>query len=82
MTANHAPLRPALSMKTSDFSFHLPDELIARYPAAERSSSRLLVLDAATGQCEDRIFRDIETLLEPGDLLVFNNTRVIPARLF
>ena len=82
MTAKHAPQRPALSMKTSDFSFHLPDELIARYPAEERSSSRLLVLDAANGQCDDRIFRDIESLLEPGDLLVFNNTRVIPARLF
>lgn len=69
-------------MKTSDFSFELPDQLIARYPVAERSGSRLLQLDPATGNCSDHIFRDIESLLEPGDLLVFNNTRVIPARLF
>ena len=69
-------------MKTSDFSFELPDHLIARYPAAERSASRLLVFDPQRQQIDDRIFRDIESLIEPGDLLVFNNTRVIPARLF
>lgn len=69
-------------MKTSDFSFELPDELIARYPMPERSSSRLLVFDTEQDQIQDRIFRDIEELLVPGDLLVFNNTRVIPARLF
>ena len=69
-------------MKTSDFSFELPDHLIARHPAAERSASRLLVFDPQRQQINDRIFRDIESLIEPGDLLVFNNTRVIPARLF
>jgi len=69
-------------MKTSDFSFELPDELIARYPVAERSASRLLALDPDTGRLSDHIFRDIEGMLEEGDLLVFNNTRVIPARLF
>ncbi|WP_370218322.1 S-adenosylmethionine:tRNA ribosyltransferase-isomerase, partial [Thalassolituus sp.] len=69
-------------MKTSDFSFELPDNLIARYPMAERSASRLLVFDPQANQIDDRIFRDIESMLEPGDLLVFNNTRVIPARLF
>ena len=69
-------------MKTSDFSFELPDHLIARHPAAERSASRLLVFDPQLQQIDDRIFRDIESLIEPGDLLVFNNTRVIPARLF
>lgn len=69
-------------MKTSDFSFELPDHLIARHPAAERSASRLLVFDPQQQQIDDRIFRDIESLIEPGDLLVFNNTRVIPARLF
>lgn len=69
-------------MKTSDFSFELPDTLIARYPMAERSSSRLLVFDPKANRIDDRIFRDIESMVEPGDLLVFNNTRVIPARLF
>lgn len=69
-------------MKTSDFNFDLPDELIARYPMAERSASRLLCLDGRDGAVEHKIFRDIETLLQPGDLLVFNNTKVIPARLF
>ena len=69
-------------MKTSDFHFDLPDELIARYSMPERSSSRLLVLNPADGQCSDHIFRDLEQMLNPGDLLVFNNTRVIPARLF
>lgn len=68
-------------MKRSDFFYELPDELIARYPAAERSASRLLVLDGNNGQIEDRHFRDILELIEPNDLLVFNNTRVIPARL-
>ena len=69
-------------MKVSDFHFDLPDELIARYPLAERSASRLLCLDGPTGECQHRQFRDLLVLVQPGDLLVFNNTRVIPARLF
>ncbi|ASP39422.1 tRNA preQ1(34) S-adenosylmethionine ribosyltransferase-isomerase QueA [Bacterioplanes sanyensis] len=69
-------------MKTSDFSFELPNELIASEPMSERSASRLLCLDGRDGQLQHRQFTDIEQLLEPGDLLVFNNTRVIPARLF
>lgn len=69
-------------MKTSDFNFELPDELIARYPMAERSASRLLCLNGQGGAVEHKIFRDIEALIEPGDLLVFNNTKVIPARLY
>lgn len=69
-------------MKTQDFHFNLPDRLIARYPKPERTASRLLCLDKSTGQCAHRGFSDIESLLEPGDLLVFNNTKVIPARLF
>ncbi|GAB3029895.1 tRNA preQ1(34) S-adenosylmethionine ribosyltransferase-isomerase QueA [Bowmanella dokdonensis] len=68
-------------MKVSDFHFDLPDELIARYPMAERSASRLLHLKGNSGVVEHRQFADIVGLLEPGDLLVFNNTRVIPARL-
>lgn len=69
-------------MKTSDFSFDLPDELIARFPMEERSASRLLCVDGETGALEHNGFRDLEALLNPGDLLVFNNTKVIPARLY
>lgn len=66
----------------SDFDYTLPDELIARYPAAERGSSRLLQLQKNTGAVSHGQFRDLLQLLQPGDLLVFNNTKVIPARLF
>lgn len=69
-------------MNVSDFHFDLPDELIARYPLAQRSASRLLSLDGATGQTAHHQFFDLPTFIAPGDLLVFNNTRVIPARLF
>lgn len=69
-------------MKTSDFNFRLPDTLIARTPMEERSASRLLCLNGETGGIDDKVFRDIEHLLNAGDLLVFNNTRVIPARLY
>lgn len=68
-------------MKTSDFDYDLPPELIAQEPAAERDGCRLLVMDRATGALEDRIFRDIAEYLRPGDLLVANETRVMPARL-
>lgn len=68
-------------MKRQDFFYELPDELIARYPAAERSGSRLLCLNRTSGAVTHRQFRDLPSLLRPGDLLVFNNTRVIPARL-
>ncbi|MCW8347563.1 tRNA preQ1(34) S-adenosylmethionine ribosyltransferase-isomerase QueA [Vibrio sp. ZSDZ65] len=69
-------------MQVSDFHFDLPDELIARYPTAERSASRLLQLTGNTGEVADKTFTDIASLVQPGDLLVFNNTRVIPARMF
>lgn len=69
-------------MNVSDFHFELPDELIARYPMAERSASRMLCLDGLSGAVAHRQFRDLPDLLEPDDLLVFNDTRVIPARLF
>ncbi|RAU19555.1 tRNA preQ1(34) S-adenosylmethionine ribosyltransferase-isomerase QueA [Nitrincola tibetensis] len=68
-------------MRVRDFYFELPDELIARFPLQERSQSRLLCLDAQAGRLQHRIFSDILELLTPGDLLVFNDTRVIPARL-
>lgn len=69
-------------MNKSDFRFDLPSEMIAQRPLAERSASRLLVVDAAARRFEDRRFTDLATLLRPGDLLVFNDTRVLPARLF
>ncbi|MCL6415884.1 tRNA preQ1(34) S-adenosylmethionine ribosyltransferase-isomerase QueA [Aestuariirhabdus sp. Z084] len=69
-------------MQVSDFRFDLPDELIARYPKADRSSSRLLCVDGKNGALTHRQFSDLDELLQPGDLLVMNNTRVIPARLF
>lgn len=69
-------------MKRSDFNFDLPQELIAQQPLARRSDSRMLHLPRAGGQVCDRTFRDLPDFLSEGDLLVFNNTRVIPARLF
>lgn len=68
-------------MKTSDFDYDLPPELIAQEPAAERDGCRLLVMDRDTGAIEDRIFRDIADYLRPNDLLIANETRVMPARL-
>jgi S-adenosylmethionine:tRNA ribosyltransferase-isomerase len=69
-------------MQRTDFHFDLPKELIAQRPAAERSASRLLTLDGVSGAYRDRQFCDFPSLLGPKDLLVFNDTRVIPARLF
>lgn len=69
-------------MKRSDFQFDLPAELIAQQPLARRSASRLLCFARHSGDLQDLQFKDLPTLLNPNDLLVFNNTRVIPARLF
>ncbi|USD65777.1 tRNA preQ1(34) S-adenosylmethionine ribosyltransferase-isomerase QueA [Vibrio sp. SCSIO 43136] len=69
-------------MQVSDFHFDLPDELIARYPQPERTASRLLQLDGNSGELRDGTFKDVLDQLQAGDLLVFNNTRVIPARVF
>ncbi len=69
-------------MRTSDFDYELPSELIAQTPVEPRDSSRLLMLDRATGRTEHRSFTDIPGYLRPGDLMVFNQSRVIPARLF
>lgn len=68
-------------MKKSDFYFDLPERLIAQHPLAQRDSSRLLVLDRATGSVSHRHFTDLPDYLNPGDCLVMNNSRVIPARL-
>jgi S-adenosylmethionine:tRNA ribosyltransferase-isomerase len=69
-------------MLVSDFQFELPEELIAKYPTPERTACRLLILDGNTGKTQQTHFKEVLNLLNPGDLLVFNNTRVIPARLF
>jgi len=69
-------------VRVSDFHFHLPDELIAQEPLAARDDSRMLRVERITGRYSDRLFRDFPDLLRPGDLVVFNNTRVFPARLY
>jgi S-adenosylmethionine:tRNA ribosyltransferase-isomerase len=69
-------------MRRQDFFYSLPDDLIARAPAAERRGSRLLCLEGASGALVHRKFPDLLDLVEPGDLMVFNDTRVIPARIF
>ncbi len=69
-------------MKTAEFNYHLPPELIAQTPLEPRDSSRLMVLNRATGVLEHRTFRDLPEYLRPGDLLVANESRVIPARIF
>ena len=68
-------------MRRQDFSFHLPEELIAQSPLSERSASRLLVLDGTTGAVADRVMGDLPSYLRAGDLLVFNDTRVVAARI-
>ncbi|QQZ30015.1 tRNA preQ1(34) S-adenosylmethionine ribosyltransferase-isomerase QueA [Thiothrix subterranea] len=68
-------------MKLSDFHYDLPPALIASEPLTERTASRLLILNSASGECRDGQFTDVLDLIQPEDLLVFNNTRVIPARL-
>ncbi len=69
-------------MRVSDFDFHLPPELIAQHPPAERGDSRMLLVDRHTGTYQDAHFRDFPSQLRKGDLLILNNSRVIPARLF
>ena len=69
-------------MNTANFDFHLPEELIAQTPLEKRDSSRLLIVDRETGQFSDQHFDNIIDQLEPGDALVMNNTRVLPARLY
>ncbi len=69
-------------MKTSDFYYDLPESFIAQTPVEPRDSSRLMVYDRKTGEVEHRIFRDITSYLKPGDVLVINDTKVIPARIF
>ena len=74
-------MKQITGLKTSDYYFDLPQELIAQDPLADRTSSRLLVMNRRTGEIEHRIFRDITEYLRPGDTIVLNDTKVIPARL-
>lgn len=69
-------------MKRADFHYHLPEHLIAQYPTQQRTQSRLMHLCRQSGTCQHRVFQELPDLLHPGDLLIFNNTRVIPARLY
>src|SRR5437763_2388057 len=69
------------TMQRTDFTYDLPPDLIAQHPTEKRSASRLLALDGATGGLADLAFRDLPALLRPQDLLVFNDTRVVPARI-
>jgi S-adenosylmethionine:tRNA ribosyltransferase-isomerase len=71
-----------IALRVADFDFHLPPELIAQQPPAERGQSRMLVMNRSTGALRDASFADFPSLLNPGDLLVLNDTRVIPARLY
>lgn len=70
-----------MKLRLEDFDYELPKELIASYPVEPRDSCRLMVLDRKTGEIQHRIFRDIVEYLQPGDLMVFNDSKVIPARL-
>lgn len=69
-------------MQTKDFNFDLPESLIAQTPLLDRTASKLMVLNKKTGEIDHKVFKDITSYLKPGDCLVLNNTRVIPARLF
>ena len=71
-----------MSLRTADYDYTLPDELIARHPLTRREDSRMMVLHRAEQRLEHRLFRDFPTFLRPGDLVVLNDTRVIPARVF
>ncbi len=71
-----------MGLRTSDFHYELPEELIASRPLAERAGSRMMVVDRASGKIEHRMFRDFPAFLQPDDLLVLNDTKVIPARVF
>ena len=79
---NPIHVQPGPNVRTSDFDYHLPPELIAQSPVEPRDSSRLMVLDRATGSIEHRRFTEVPDYLRSGDLMVFNQSRVIPARLY
>ena len=71
-----------LFMKLSHFQFHLPEELLAEFPTENRDESRLMVVDRKTGTIEHKLFKDIIDYFDDGDVMVLNNTKVFPARLY
>ena len=71
-----------IKMKLTDFNYNLTEEIIAQTPIQKRDESRLMLLDKNTGEIQHKIFKDIIDYLEPGDCIVRNNTKVIPARLY
>lgn len=75
-------MKRRMALRTKDFDYHLPDELIAARPLPERAASRMLVVHRESGRIEHRMFRDFPEYLKPDDLLVLNDTKVIPARVF
>jgi len=75
-------MKRRMALRTRDFDYHLPDDLIAARPLAERAASRMLVVQRESGRIEHRMFRDFTEFLKPDDLLVLNDTKVIPARVF
>ena len=80
--AENSSEQRASGLRVQDFDFDLPAELIAQQPPAERGQSRMLVMNRRTGALKDAVFADLPALLDPGDLLVLNDSRVIPARLY
>lgn len=68
--------------KLSQFKFDLPENLIAQYPSQERDESRLMVVDRKTGKIEHKIFKEVLNYFDDGDVLIFNNTKVFPARMY
>jgi S-adenosylmethionine:tRNA-ribosyltransferase-isomerase (queuine synthetase) len=70
-----------MKMKTSDFDFNLPDELLAEHPAENRDEARLMVVHRDTGEIEHRLFKDVIEYFDEGDVMIRNNTKVFPARL-
>lgn len=74
-------MKENIEMKLSDYNYHLPEELIAQTPLMPRDSSKLMIIDRETEEIKDKVFKDIIDYLEPGDLLIRNSTKVIPARL-
>ena len=80
--SENTPQKNQKAERVEDFDFDLPEELIAQQAPAERGTSRMLVMDRATGAFRDSMFAELQRLLRAGDLLVLNDSRVIPARLY
>jgi S-adenosylmethionine:tRNA ribosyltransferase-isomerase len=80
--SNPSPTKSSAGLRVTDFDFELPEDIIAQQPPAERGTSRMLTMERSSGALSDRSFTDLPSLLNPGDLLILNDSRVIPARLF